>query len=149
MSNILLIGVLVSIIFYEITDITPGGIIIPGLLVLYLSSPLRMGYTVFIAILAYFIVKLLSKKFLIFGKRRFALLIIVSLFLHYGINLGVGLFTNNLSTFAVSLIGYTAAGIIANNMSKQGVIKTSISLAIVIGIIELIIVFINGIGVLV
>ena len=43
--SILIIGILVSIIFYELTDISPGGIIVPGLLVMYFNSVERIIYT--------------------------------------------------------------------------------------------------------
>jgi hypothetical protein len=68
MAELLILGVLVSIVFYELTDITPGGLIVPGLMVAYIGQPLRMVYTLMVAIAAYYIVKLLSRRFLIFGK---------------------------------------------------------------------------------
>ena len=64
--NIVLLGVIVSIIFLEITDISPGGIIVPGLMVLYIKQPERMIYTVLVAIITYFIVKFISKYFTVF-----------------------------------------------------------------------------------
>lgn len=148
MSDILILGLLISIIFYEFTDITPGGIIVPGLMVMYISSPLRMFYTLAIAIASYYIVKLLSRRFLIFGKRRFALLIIVSLALHFVFNLILGAFLHDMSITAINVVGYTVAGIIANNMNKQGVIKTSVSLAVVVCIIELAVVLCKSVGIL-
>ena len=56
MTEILVLGVLVAIIFYELTDITPGGIIVPGLMVAYINQPLRMIYTVVVAIVAFLLV---------------------------------------------------------------------------------------------
>ena len=61
--SILIIGVLVSIIFYELTDISPGGIIVPGLLVMYFDSIERIVYTVIIAFITYLIVKLIKNLF--------------------------------------------------------------------------------------
>ena len=57
--NIVLLGVIVSIIFFEITDISPGGIIVPGLMVLYIQEPERMVYTVIVAVITYYVVKFL------------------------------------------------------------------------------------------
>ena len=37
--NVLVLGILISIIFYEITHISPGGIIVPGLLAMYINQP--------------------------------------------------------------------------------------------------------------
>lgn len=148
MAEVLILGVIISIFFYELTDITPGGIIVPALMVVYIGQPLRMLYTVLIAVIAYFIVKLLSRRFLIFGKRRFVLLIIVSLLLHIVLNLIFGTFMGSLTRTAMSLVGYTVAGITANNMHRQGVVRTVSSLAIVVCFIQLIIVLLTVAGIL-
>ncbi|MCM1043435.1 MAG: poly-gamma-glutamate biosynthesis protein PgsC [Corallococcus sp.] len=149
MAEILILGVLISIVFYELTDLSPGGIIVPGLMVMYIANPLRMLYTLVVAIVAYYVVKLFSMRFLVFGKRRFVLLILVSFVLHVLLNLILGLFTHDFSNTVISLVGYTVAGIIANNMYRQGVVKTSLSLGIVIGILELVIVVLRAAGVVI
>ena len=50
MAELLILGVIVSIVFYELTDITPGGLIVPGIMVAHIGQPLRMVYTLLIAI---------------------------------------------------------------------------------------------------
>ncbi len=147
MASIVILGVLVSILFYEATDVTPGGIIVPGLMVLYFNQVTRILYTVGVAILAYFLVKLLSRRFIIFGKRRFVLLIIFSLGLHYLINFVFGLFASDVSVVTVSVIGYTISGIIANNIYKQGIKRTVPALAIVVCFLELIVIGMTQLGI--
>ena len=149
MAELLILGVIVSIVFYELTDITPGGLIVPGLMVAYIGQPLRMVYTLLIAIAAFYIVKLLSRKFLIFGKRRFVILIVISFVLHVLFNLLFGAFSLDLTSIAISMVGYTVSGIIANNMFKQGVVKTGVSLAVVVCIIQLIVVLLSALGAIV
>lgn len=148
MAQILILGVLVSIIFYELTGITPGGIIVPGIMVAYIGQPLKMLYTVAIALIAYLLVRLLSRRFLIFGKRRFAVLILLCLLLHLVINLILGAFMGNLTLASLSLVGYTVAGIIASNMYKQGVVHTVTSLAVNVGVIELIVLLLTALGIM-
>lgn len=135
--SILIIGILVSIVFYELTDISPGGIIVPGLLVMYFNSIERVIYTVIISLITYLIVKLLSKYILVFGKRRFVLMIIVSIIL----NFIVQLITNTLSAnlLSISIVGYTIAGLIANDFYKQGIKKTLPALTICVCLLELIV----------
>ena len=136
--SILIIGILVSIIFYELTDVSPGGIIVPGLLVSYFHSIERVIFTVIVALLTYLIVKFISKYLLVFGKRRFVLMILVSLFL----SVIFELITNTLSAnlLSVSLVGYTIAGLIANDFYKQGVKKTLPALVICVCLVELIVI---------
>ena len=147
MSEILLLGIIVSIIFYELTDISPGGIIVPGLMVVYITQPMRIIYTLVVAVVAQLLVSLLSKKIIIFGKRRFVLHIIVSFLLHLIINLIFGLFAKDFTVVALSLVGYTVSGIIANNIHKQGAIKTVASTVIVTGFLELLILLLSLVGV--
>ena len=108
-----------------------------------------MFYTLAVAIGAYYIVKLLSLRFIIFGKRRFALLIVFSFLLHVIVTAIAGGIVHDFSSPIISIIGYTVPGIIASNMQKQGVVKTSLSLAIVVGILELCVVVLTTTGVMV
>lgn len=142
--NVIILGVMISIIFYEITKISPGGIIVPGLLVVYITQIDRIIYTIIIAIVTYLIVKLLSKYLVIFGKRRFVLMIIISIFLSFILDLIMNSFSS--SFLSVSIIGYTIAGIIANETYKQGIKRTIPSLVIVVAIIELLVIIINQVG---
>jgi poly-gamma-glutamate biosynthesis protein PgsC/CapC len=143
--NIVLLGVIVSIIFFEITDISPGGIIVPGLMVLYIQEPERMVYTVIVAVITYYIVKLLSKYLIIFGKRRFVVMIFVSILINFFLDMLLKMTSFNMIN--ISIIGYTIAGLIANDFHKQGLKRTIPALFICVAIIELISIILLQIGV--
>ena len=101
-----------------------------------LNGCIVLVYTLVIALIAYFIVKLLSRYFVIFGKRRFVLMIIISIFLNVILDLILHSFSLNMLN--LTIIGYTIAGIIANDFYKQGLLKTVPALAIVTGLTILI-----------
>ena len=143
--NIVLLGVIISIIFYEITDISPGGIIVPGLMVLYIQEPERMVYTVIVAVITYYVVKLISKYLIIFGKRRFVVMIFVSILINFLLDFILGI--SSINMINISIIGYTIAGLIANDFHKQGLRRTIPALAICITIIELISIILLQIGI--
>jgi len=145
MINIIILGIIVSIIFYEITDISPGGIVVPGLMVMYVNQFDKMIYTVIVAIITYLVVKFISRYLVIFGKRRFVILILVSILINFLLQLLLHSFSINLLN--MSIIGYSIAGIIANDMYKQGIKRTIPSLAIVIVVLELIIIVYQQLGV--
>lgn len=145
MDSIIIIGVIVSIIFYELTNISPGGIIIPGLMVLYINQVDRIIYTVIVAVITCLIVKFISRYLIIFGKRRFALMIIIGVLLNFLLELLLHSFSINL--LSISIIGYTVTGIIANEMYKQGYKRTISSLAIVVGFLELLLILMKNLGV--
>lgn len=145
MTEIIILGILVSIIFYEITDISPGGIIVPGILVIYIGQIDRMIYTVVVAIITFYVIKLISRYLIVFGRRRFVLLILVSLIIN--VLLQVLLKSFSINMLNISIVGYTIAGIIANDFCKQGVKKTVPALVIVVAIIELLVLCLNQIGI--
>lgn len=147
MVEIVIIGVLFAVLFYELTDIAPGGIIVPAIFVLYLTQPIKIVYTLAVALAAWGIVLLLSKKFAIFGKRRFAILIVLSFLLHLVVGAFTGLFTEGLTGSLVSLVGYTVTGVLANNIYKQGPVKTIGSLAVVVGLLECVVLMLTAFGV--
>ena len=54
-NEIMVLGVILSIVFYEITEISPGGLIVPAYFALYLDNPTKIILTIFIIII--FIIK--------------------------------------------------------------------------------------------
>ncbi len=135
MYEIIFLGIIISIIYYELTDISPGGIIVPGAMVFYINQPERMLYTVLIAVVTYYIIKLLSHYLIIFGKRKYSLTLLVAIILNLVFIKIIGLLPFLMD---VSLIGYIIPGIISNDFSKQGITKTVFSLGIVVIILKLI-----------
>ena len=125
----IIFGVLASIVFFEFTQISPGGIIVPGYIALLLDSPLRVLGTVGISLLTLIVVRALSEYMILFGKRRFAVFIIVSFLLRYLL----GLLSQEMAgpTTAAMTIGYLIPGILAQEMDRQGVIKTVSAMMIV------------------
>ena len=71
-QNILTLGVIISIVFYEITEISPGGLIVPAYFALYLDDPLKLSVTAGISLLTLLLLKLLSRYTILYGRRRFA-----------------------------------------------------------------------------
>lgn len=121
-------------LFYELTGLSPGGLIVPGYLAMTLHSPIRIVYTLCVALLAMAAVRALSRVTILFGRRRFMLLILLSYLIHW-IILQV-----NILPFNVSLIGCIIPGIIAHDMDRQGVVKTLLSLTVVTGAVALVLI---------
>lgn len=144
MIEIIIIGIIISIIFYELTGISPGGIIVPGILVLYINQLDRIVYTIGISILAVFVVRLLSKHVLIYGKRRFALMILISILMHLIIS--ISLKSLSISMLNVSIIGITISGLIANEMYKQSIKKTLPSVIVVVVFLYMLVLVLKEVG---
>jgi len=72
------IGIAIGFLFYEIVGLSPGGIVVPGYIALFIDQPLRILVTITIAIITYYIVSFLSNYLILYGKRRFLSLILIS-----------------------------------------------------------------------
>ena len=136
-SEIIVIGILLSVLYYEVTDISPGGVIVPAYLALYVENPIKIIITLIISFMAYQILNFLSRYVIIFGRRKFSLMILFSYLIQLLANELI-LSTDWMISF--STIGIIIPGIIASDFDKQGVTKTVFSLGIVVLIMYFIIV---------
>ena len=89
-EKILVLGIVLSILFYECTRLSPGGIIVPGYFALCLTAPLRIGYTLALVLLTWALLQGLSSLFILYGKRRFALSIVLSYLLNLAVMAKIG-----------------------------------------------------------
>jgi poly-gamma-glutamate biosynthesis protein PgsC/CapC len=122
----LLIGILVALLFSEILDIYPGGIIVPAYFALFLDQPVRVLSTLAVSFLCLFLYRILSQKLILFGKRRFVLFILMGVF---WAQLWVVVFPFFFSaSLELQVIGWIIPGLLANNLEKQKMIPTLASL---------------------
>ena len=129
-------GIIISFIFYEIVGLSPGGIVVPGYIALFLNQPLRILITLIISLLTYFIVILFSNYIIIYGRRRFFYMVIIGFLLKWLIEEII--IRIPVSGIELRSIGYIIPGLIANEMKRQGIFPTLYSLAIVSIIVRLI-----------
>ena len=125
----LLIGLVIAVLYVEILDIYPGGIIVPAYVALYYDQPLRILATVLVAFLSLYTYKFLSRFLILFGKRRFVMLVLLGavwaqiwfLLLPHFFSDPIGL----------KVIGWLIPGLLANNLEKQKIVPTLASMVIV------------------
>ncbi|MCK4240981.1 MAG: poly-gamma-glutamate biosynthesis protein PgsC [Candidatus Atribacteria bacterium] len=130
------IGIVVSFAFYEIVGLSPGGIVVPGYIALFLDQPVRILVTLLVALLTYFAVNMLSNYIILYGRRRFLAMILVGFLLKWLIEEVI--ITMPISGIELRSIGHIIPGLIANEIRRQGVFPTFYSLAIVAIIVRLI-----------
>lgn len=130
-DQIILLGVIVSILFFELTGFSPAGLIVPSYFVLSLHSPLRIACTLATALLAALAVRLLSRVTILYGRRRFAALILLAAAIHALCTL------SGVLPFRADVIGVLIPGIIARDFDRQGVFKSMLSLAVVTALLAL------------
>jgi gamma-polyglutamate biosynthesis protein CapC len=131
----LLIGLIVSMGFLELTGLSPGGIVVPGILALYLSEPLRLVGTLVVSMASLGIYALLSRWLILFGRRRFFVLATTAGILAAAAGtLAPAMFPAAPDLRAVSLI---VPGLLANACQKQGVVPTLAATTIAVAIVLL------------
>lgn len=127
------LGIALGFIFFEITGLTAGGIIVPGYIALYIDNPLAIVTTLLISLLAFGIVTMLSQWMIVFGRRRFLLMILTGFLLRISFDfLQINVIDASLD---LQVIGYIIPGLIANEFSRQGVVKTILAMSIVSGMV--------------
>ncbi len=128
--ELLFIGLVLALGYIALTGYYPGGIIVPGYLVLFVDQPYRMAGTLAAALLTMVAYLLASKYLIIFGKRRLVILIL------FGAVFSLLLSSFLPLLFPVSVdyrvIGLVIPGLIAGNFERQGIAITTASMAIVV-----------------
>ena len=125
----LLVGLVLALLWAELTDVSPGGIIVPGYFALYLDRPLRGLATIATAILCLLIYRLLSRYLVLFGRRRFVLLVLFGAALaQIWLLLFPRLFHSPLE---LQVIGWVIPGLLASNLQRQRFLPTLSSLVTV------------------
>jgi poly-gamma-glutamate biosynthesis protein PgsC/CapC len=129
------LGVVIALLYTEITGVYPGGIIVPAFLSLTLDQPVRPLATLGAACLSLLIYKLASRYFILFGRRRFVVMILLG---GFWTQLWL-LIAPSLSPApaAVRVLGLVIPGLLANNLERQKFFPTLASLVTVTVIIYL------------
>lgn len=120
-SETIMLGVAVSMLYTELTGFS-AGLIIPGCLALSLGSPLRIGFTLVIAAAAVWICRLAARVTILYGRRRFAFLMLLTFLLTWG--------TGQTGLFPVDVVGVVLPGLIARECDRQGFPNTILSIAV-------------------
>ena len=120
------LGLLISLLFIELTGFYPGGIIVPSYLVLFMDQPARIVGTLVTAWLTMLCFKLASNYLILFGKRKFVFMILFGgLWTFIWLQVFPFIFPASLE---FRVIGLVIPGLIANHFERQGVVVTTGSL---------------------
>ena len=131
-NQIVLCGIIISLLYTEITGLS-AGLVVSGYLLLSLNSPIRIIYTIAVSLIAMFITKIFSRYVILYGRRRFAFLILLTFIIGFVVD------RIKIIPGGVDIIGYVIPGIIARECDRQGVFTTILSLVIVTSILGLVV----------
>jgi poly-gamma-glutamate biosynthesis protein PgsC/CapC len=124
-----IIGLTISLFFTEWLGLYPGGIIVPVYLSLYVDQPFRIFGTVIISFITLAVFRLLNRYVIIYGRRRFVILIAAGGIITMLWSTIFGIFYSE--ALLLQGIGWVIPGLIANSCEKQGTVKTLTVMCIV------------------
>ena len=144
------LGIAVSMIFYEKQSLVPGGVIVPGYVALTLDRPYMLLSTFGVAIVTLFVLRKVSDRLVLFGRRKFSFMMLLSFVVGWGMQ---SLVSVALTVYQVpgvgptgifQVIGFIIPGLVANSMERQGITKTMYALLVVSVITYVLLYLITG-----
>jgi len=130
MRDMIFWGVLLSLSFTELVGVSPGGIIVPAYIVLYLHDPWRVALTLGLSLVCMGVVRLLSRYMILYGRRRMAVYLMTGMVLKF--LLGAVYASGPIAVPNLSLsIGYLIPGLLGRDVERQGILPTFAALGIV------------------
>lgn len=137
----LVVGVVVSILFYERVQLTTGGAIVPAYLSMFLPAPISIVTTLAVAYLTYYVVSvLIARKRILYGRRKFEVEILVGL-AFVSVTTVIAGYLSDWDPLLLGLggIGMLIPGVLAHDMFRQGPRKTLLAVAATTAIVALIV----------
>jgi gamma-polyglutamate biosynthesis protein CapC len=112
------IGLVFALVCYLTTNLSPGGMITPGWIALsMIEDPLQVGVIVAMTLVTYFLTRLLQRSVILYGKRLFAAIVLLSVFLQ--LTLFVIVQRDLPLLFAHQTLGFVAPGLITYQLVRQ------------------------------
>ena len=134
--EIIFLGLLVGFIYYELAGYSAGGIITPGYLAISVYDPSKIVVTIVLGLIVYWLVDLLSRRTILYGRRKFLLALLIGVCLKIAVDRWIQPLP--FAQFDLSSVGYIIPGLIGLEMTKQKVMPTISGIVIVSVIIALV-----------
>lgn len=117
------LGLILSLLSYEVFGLAAGGIVVPGYIALQLTHPERLLGILIVSLLTFLIIKALGKYTLVYGRRQMVLSLLIGCLLanfsRHFLSFDIGG-----TTMELQAVGWVIPGLVAHWFGKQGVFKT-------------------------
>lgn len=141
------LSVFLNLLVVEISGISAGGVVVPGYLAFYLDQPARLAATFGAALLTLLLVLGLARITVLYGRRKFAAMLLVGFLVNMAMSASLTVLATSASAGSVvdlRAVGFLVPGLIANEMSKQGILITIAMTMIVTVVIRIVLNLIFG-----
>lgn len=117
------LGLILSLLSYEVFGIAAGGIVVPGYIALHLSHPDRLIGILIVSMTTLLIIKVLGQYTFLYGRRQMVMSLLIGCLLanfsRYFLKLDL-----TSATLELQAVGWVIPGLIAHWFAKQGIFKT-------------------------
>ena len=139
------LGLIFSLLSYEVFGLAAGGIVVPGYIALHLSQPDRLAGIIIVSLLTFMIIKILGNYTFLYGRRQMVLCLLIGCLLANFSRQFLLIDLTSTGTIQLQAVGWVVPGLIAHWFGKQGVFKTISVLFITAVIVRLLVIIIfNG-----
>lgn len=128
----LTIGVTLSLLFSELSGMLPGGLVVPGYLAVSWKNPELILLIVATALVTYLLVSLLGRFIILYGRRKFAAMLLTGIGLTLFLEMLLPL--TPLAAVQLRAIGIVVPGLLANCIHRQGLLPTLTSLVLLVSL---------------
>jgi poly-gamma-glutamate biosynthesis protein PgsC/CapC len=137
------LGLILSLLSYEVFGLAAGGIVVPGYIALQLSHPDRLAGILAVSLVTYMTIKVLGNYTFLYGRRQMVLSLLIGCLLA---NFSRHFLTLNLGATILELqaVGWVIPGLIAHWFAKQGIFKTISVLFVSSVLVRLMLILIFG-----
>jgi len=141
----IIIGVILSLLFTEITGVLPAGLVVPGYLSLMMGQPQTLLLIFLISLVTYLIVTYgVARITILYGKRKFTAMITIAILLKYLLAFIIP--ESYIGFIGLAAMGTVIPGLIANTIQRQGFIPTIASTGLLTALTYTATLFIEAIG---
>lgn len=136
------LGMLMSLVLTEAVGMAAGGIVVPGYIALSLHKPMELLVTILVAFVTLFVIKVLSRFVILYGRRLLIVAILLGYFFVFLARQIPGWFQFP-AHFNIFPVGFVIPGLIAYWMERQGIIETICAMFIAATLTRFIIIIIS------
>ena len=136
----LVTGVVLSLIYVEITGVLPAGLIVPGYLALIFDQPVFIVMLLVVSLVTYLLVtRVFGRIVILYGRRKFAAMLLTAIVLKLALLYFYPVMPFEI--FELRGIGVIVPGLIANTIERQGLAHT-LGSSLLLGGLTFVIVFV-------
>ena len=136
------LSIILGFLSVEFLGLFTGGLVSAGYLAFYMDQPWRLVSTLVLAVVIYLITVGLQKIVIIYGRRRFMVTVLLSLIGTWLLEKGL---YGNLGSLELDIrvVGFIIPGLIANDMFKQGILRTVLGVSVLAIVVRLLLLLVT------